>query len=147
MKVSAKEEAGLLIMVYMAGQDPEQPVSLSDCADEVGQSVEYLEKVVPALKKANLLKSTRGVNGGYWLTRPATQINVAQVLRAISGDLLAMQCVGQKPAKPCPQFSTCKIHGVWEELYDRMEDVFTNIYLSDLVKEPQLIPFAPAQKR
>ncbi|MCD6475735.1 MAG: Rrf2 family transcriptional regulator, partial [Anaerolineaceae bacterium] len=123
MKVTAKEEAGMLVMGYLAQLEKDGPVSLKKIAEESDISLAYLEKVVPSLRKAGLIHSERGVKGGYSLGRPSEEINVAEVLRALSGDILLNQCAGTGLDNPCTKKDTCPIHPLWDILYNRMEDL------------------------
>ena len=132
MKVTAKEEAGLLVMAYIAKMSGEHPVSLKAIAEESDISLAYLEKVVPSLRKAGLIDSERGVNGGYSLAKPAAEISVADTLVALSGDILSTQCVGHGLEDPCPQMGKCPVHSVWDKLYDRVVEVLREISLADL---------------
>lgn len=134
MKVTAKEEAGLLMMVHLARLSVKGAVSLKDVADESQLSVKYLEKIVPDLRKAGLIDSERGVNGGYALTRGADTITVADVLRALNGDILSNQCVGAGlDDEPCTRIGNCFIHPMWNLLYARMEEVLEHLTLQDLL--------------
>ena len=74
MKVSAKEQHGLRAMAELAGRYGQGPVPLSEIADALGVSVDYLEQVVPSMRDAGLLQSTRGAHGGYELALPPDQI-------------------------------------------------------------------------
>ncbi len=132
MKVTAKEEAGLLVMAYISRMATAHPVSLKDIAEESDLSLAYLEKVVPSLRKAGLIHSERGVNGGYSLAKPAGEISVADTLEALSGDILSTQCVGHSLDNPCPKMAKCPVHSVWDQLYDRVEEVLQEISLADL---------------
>lgn len=132
MKVTAKEEAGMLMMAYLARMEKNGPVSLKNIAEKSELSLAYLEKVVPSLRKAGLIHSERGVNGGYSLGRSAEEINAADVLRALSGDVLLYQCVGTESDKICPKKATCPVHSVWDTLYNRVEELLEKITLKDL---------------
>ena len=132
MKVTAKEEAGMLVMGYLAQLEKDGPVSLKKIAEESDISLAYLEKVVPSLRKAGLIHSERGVKGGYSLGRPAEKINVAEVLRALSGDVLLNQCVGTGSDNPCTKKDTCPIHPLWDTLHSRVEELLEKMTLKDL---------------
>ena len=87
MIFSSKAEYGVRLMVELGRQSPEQPTSLKAIADAEGLPLAYLEQVVARLRKAGLVMSARGAHGGYWLARPAEEISLADVIRAIDGPL------------------------------------------------------------
>ena len=93
MKVSAKEQYGLRAIAELAARYGEGPTSLNDVAQAQGISLAYLEQVIRELRDAGLVFSTRGARGGYELARAPGAITVAEVLRALGGDILPVQCV------------------------------------------------------
>jgi Rrf2 family iron-sulfur cluster assembly transcriptional regulator len=131
MKVTAKEEAGLMLLAHLAQATDKGPVSLAQISEDSQITLSYLEKVVPALRKAGLVNAERGANGGYSLSRKPEAITVADALRALNGDILSTQCVGHGD-KPCPKVGNCPVHTVWDTLYDRIEDTLKQITLKDL---------------
>ncbi len=138
MKVSAKEENGLLAIAGLAKyeQKLETPVSLNTIANDQQISLEYLEKIFPALRKAGLVQSVRGVNGGYTLTRPPEQITVAEVLSAINGEVLTVNCAGNKTQSSCSGNSPCLARPVWNVLQKRISATLSAITLADLLEKP-----------
>ena len=132
MKVTAKEEAGLMLMAHLAQSAESGPVSLAQISEDSQITLSYLEKVVPSLRKAGLVHSERGVNGGYILTRKPDEITVAEALRALNGDILSNQCIGHGLNNPCPKMDHCPIHTVWDTLYERVEQTLEQITLKDL---------------
>jgi Rrf2 family protein len=132
MKVTAKEEAGLLLMAHLAQLADQGPVSLAQIAEDSQVSLAYLEKVVPDLRRAGLVQSERGVNGGYTLTRPPEEITIAEILRALDGDILSSQCIGTGLENPCPKMGNCPVHSVWDLLYARVDSTLSAITLRDL---------------
>lgn len=138
MKVSAKEENGLLAIAGLAKyyNGPEMPVSLSVIAADQQISLEYLEKIFPALRKADLVRSIRGVNGGYVLTRPPQSITVAEVLKALSGEVLTIQCAGKRTEAACNAKSPCLAKPVWNTLQNRILETLSVITLADLLEKP-----------
>jgi Rrf2 family protein len=131
MKVTAKEEAGLIVMAHLAQAADSGPISLAQISEDSQITLAYLEKVMPSLRKAGLVDSERGASGGYSLTRKPEEITVAEALRALNGDILSVQCVGHKDS-PCPKVGNCLVHSVWDRLYHRIEDTMEQITLKDL---------------
>lgn len=85
MNVSALEEYGLRCAVSLASLKPEETLSAPEIAEKEGLSVEYVSKFMLYLKKAELVKTVRGVNGGFALAKPASEISLKEVFEALSG--------------------------------------------------------------
>ena len=92
MIFSSKAEYGVRLMVELGRQSPEQPTSLKAIADAEGLPLAYLEQVVARLRKAELVMSARGAHGGYWLARPAEEITMDEVVQALEGAIVPMDC-------------------------------------------------------
>jgi len=100
MMFSTRAEYGVRVMVELArrGADGiEQPVSLSEIADEGALPLAYLEHLAARLRKAGLLQSRRGARGGYLLTRPASEISMAEVVEALEGSIAPIECISEAP--------------------------------------------------
>ena len=139
MKVSAKEQHGLRAMAELAARYGEGPVPLGEVAEAQGISLDYLEQIVPDLRGANLVQSTRGARGGYQLTCPPDEITVGQVLEALDGDLLPMRCLGEQAslqgeqeALLCDRSPTCAARTVWTTVYHRVVEALNGMTLADL---------------
>jgi len=132
MKVSAKEQHGLRAMAEFAGRYGQGPVPLSEIADALGVSLDYLEQVVPAMRDAGLLSSTRGAHGGYELALPPGQITVGRILQALDGDILPMRCLSHDQEKSCARSPTCAARTVWATVHRRVTETLNGMTLADL---------------
>jgi len=132
MKVTAKEQYGLRAMVELAGRYGDGPVPLSAVAKAQGVSLDYLEQVVPSLRDAGLLHSTRGAKGGYQLARAPDEITVGQVLQALDGDILPVRCVSQEREQACTRSPTCGARTVWQTVHARVLEALDGMTLADL---------------
>jgi Rrf2 family transcriptional regulator, cysteine metabolism repressor len=95
---SSKAEYGVRLMVELGRQRPEQPTSLKAIAEAEGLPLAYLEQVVARLRKADLVHSARGAHGGYWLSRPAEEITMDEVVQALEGTIAPMECFLAEPS-------------------------------------------------
>jgi Rrf2 family cysteine metabolism transcriptional repressor len=89
---STKAEYGVRVMIALGRRRDEGPVSLADIASSEGLPLSYLEHLVARLREAGLVRSTRGAHGGYELERPAEEIAMSEVVSALEGALVPMQC-------------------------------------------------------
>jgi Rrf2 family protein len=92
MIFSSKAEYGVRLMIELGRQSAVHPTSLKAIADAEGLPLAYLEQVVARLRKAGLVMSARGAHGGYWLSRPADQIGMDEVVQALEGSIAPMEC-------------------------------------------------------
>lgn len=103
MKISTKGRYGLRMMIDIAMNQNEGPVSVRDIARRQSLSDKYLEQIITQANKAGLLKSIRGAGGGYQLSRLAKDISVGEILRAMEGSLSPVECVRElgEDSTPC----------------------------------------------
>lgn len=130
MKLSTNSRYGLRSLIDLAEQDGGAPVTLNAIANRQAVSESYLEQAFSALKKAGLVRSTRGSSGGYTLTRSPEQIRVGDVLRVLEGDLNIMQ--GNVAADAV---SLAIADLVWQAIDSRLQAVVDDTTLADLIRE------------
>ncbi|RDU24282.1 RrF2 family transcriptional regulator [Anaerosacchariphilus polymeriproducens] len=135
MKLSKKGIYGLRAFVDLAVYSENEPVSLSSIASRQDISVNYLEQLIAKLKKADLVKSVRGVNGGYILAKPIEEISVGEILRALEGDLTPVDCPGIKSESQCESAKYCVSKTVWKKINDSINETVNQINFGELVKE------------
>ena len=99
MNFSAKAEYGVRLMIELGRQGGDRAVSLKAIAAAESLPLAYLEHVVAQLKAAGLVVSSRGAHGGYKLSRPAGEIDMAQVVTALEGSIAPMDCFGGDAAR------------------------------------------------
>ena len=141
LKLSTKGRYGLRAFIDLAVCGESQPVSLASIAQRQEISVSYLEQLMAKLKRAGLVKSVRGVNGGYSLAMPADEISVGDVLRALEGDLTPVECAGiDNDCKThCNGSSQCVSKIVLKRINDSINDTVDSIYIGELVRESKTI--------
>ena len=132
MRISAKEQHGLRAMAEFAARYGQGPVSLGEVAEALEVSLDYLEQIVPAMRDAGLLASTRGAHGGYELALPPSRITVGRVLQALDGDILPMRCLSEQDERGCARSPTCAARTVWATVYLRMIETLNGMTLADL---------------
>lgn len=135
MKLSTRSRYGLIAIVDLAAAYAEaKPVSLSVLAQSQGISEDYLEQLLRLLKKAELVRTSRGISGGYSLTRPPEQINVSMVLNALEGSTSLTDCVGTTDAR-CERACTCSARPLFLKLQNRIDSVLNSTTLMDLAND------------
>ena len=133
MKISTKGRYALRLMLDLATYAKERPVSLKDVANRQDISEKYLEQIMSTLNKAGYVRSIRGAQGGYLLTKLPEEYTVGMILRLTEGSLAPVSCLS-KPTMDCEHAADCRTLSMWKGLYDRITDYLDNIYLSDLIR-------------
>ncbi|MGB1581887.1 MAG: Rrf2 family transcriptional regulator [Nevskiales bacterium] len=135
MKLTTKGRYAVTAMLDLALHDlGECPVALCDIAARQKISPAYLERLFAGLRRHNLVGATRGAGGGYRLARPSADISVAQVMAAVSEDLDATRCGGERS---CHDGEGCLTHDLWEDLSRHVLDYLEAISLADLCRRSQ----------
>ena len=134
MKLTTKGRYAVMALADIAKFDNGAPVSLRDISLRQGISLLYLEQIFSKLKKNNIVKSTRGVNGGYILTTNPDQIKLSNIFSAVQEEVKTVQCK-KESKKGCNGRSTkCITHNLWDELEIHIQDFFNKKNLGDLIK-------------
>lgn len=136
MKLSTKGRYGLRAMIDLGlhSQDGEA-VSIQSIAERQNISESYLEQLVRRLRTAGLVKSVRGAGGGYQLARPASEISVGDMLRALEGSIEAVTCIGNENSERCEQADICVTWTVWSRVNAAIEETVDHIMLEELIEE------------
>lgn len=134
MKLSTKGRYGLRALIDLALYSESEAVSISSIAQRQGISERYLEQLMAKLRRAGLVVSMRGAQGGYQLARPADEISVGDVLRTLEGDLCAVQCTAQSD-EGCQGADLCVTKYVWQRINESIEETVNAIMISQLVEE------------
>ena len=131
MKISTKGRNALRLMLDLALNDSEKPVRIREIARRQEVSDKYLEQIISVLNKAGFVRSIRGPQGGYLLTRKPEEYTVGMILRLTEGSMSPVDCVGDDAL--CDRSEECATIIVWQRLNRAINDVIDNITLSDLV--------------
>ena len=135
MKLSTKGRYGLRALIDLAVHEEDDTVSIQSISERQGISESYLEQLVRLLKKAELVVSVRGAGGGYRLAKPAEDISVGDILRALEGDLNAVACSAYQEEQACEGSDCCVTKFVWKKINDAITQTVDSIKLAELVSE------------
>ncbi|MBI9011969.1 MAG: Rrf2 family transcriptional regulator [Clostridiales bacterium] len=132
MKLSTKGRYGLKAMFDLALHYGDQPIALSSIAERRNISLSYLEQLISQLKKAGVVKSIRGAQGGYILTNTPDLITVGQVLRALE-QLAPVECVTE--GFDCDSSEFCVTRVIYKKILDSILETVDNITLQDMIDD------------
>jgi Rrf2 family transcriptional regulator, iron-sulfur cluster assembly transcription factor len=134
MKLTTKGRYAVMALADLAKFNNGEPVSLRDISLRQGISLLYLEQIFSKLKNNNIVKSIRGVNGGYVLTKNPNEIKLANIFSAVHEELKTVQCK-KESKKGCNGKTTkCITHNLWDELEVHIQNFFNKKNLGDLIK-------------
>lgn len=132
MKISTKGRYALRLMVDLATHSNGRPVSIRDVAARQNISDKYLEQIISSLNKAGYVKSSRGPQGGYTLTKGPEEYTVGMILRLTEGNLAPVACL-EEEANSCDRRGGCATFMLWKKLDDAIRGVVDTVTLADLV--------------
>jgi len=132
MKLSTRARYGLRAMVDLAAQGEGVVRPMKDIAESQGLSLKYLEQLVAFLRAAKLVHPVRGRNGGLELTRPASEIRVGEIVRALEHPFSIADCLDGLHG--CPRADGCVTRDVWEAVEKAIDGVLDSISLQDLAE-------------
>jgi Rrf2 family protein len=131
VRVSAKAEYAIRAMLELAAAG-EGPVKAERISTRQVIPVKFLENIMVDLRRGGLVRSQRGTDGGYWLSRPAEEINLAQVIRAVDGPIANVR--GLRPEEVSYQGTAESLRRVWVAVRASLRSVLESVTLADLVE-------------
>ncbi|MCI8489588.1 MAG: Rrf2 family transcriptional regulator [Lachnospiraceae bacterium] len=132
MKISTKGRYALRLMLDIAVNDGAEPVRLKDTAKRQSISVKYLEQIISSLVRAGFVKSIRGPQGGYRLSKQPSEYTVGMILRQVEGNLVPVSCL-ETEGVDCERQEECVTLRIWKELDQAIRGVLDKYTLEDLV--------------
>lgn len=137
MKLSTRGHYGVQAMFDLAQHYGEGPIPLKSVAERQNLSEHYLEQLVGSLRKAGLVKSIRGAQGGYILARDPKEITVGDIIRVLEGPVAPVECVGEEMQESCNRLDVCITRLVWQRVKNTIDQVLDSITLADMLEEAE----------
>jgi Rrf2 family protein len=138
MRVSAKADYALRAVIELAVIGSESPVKGERIAQAQEIPLKFLENILGDLRHAGIVRSQRGVDGGYWLARPAGEITVAEVVRAVEGPIANVRGVGPEQVEYAG--SAEKLRDVWIAVRANLRAVLEQVTIADLARGELPLP-------
>ena len=136
MRITTLAEYGVICALHLARRAAEGPVTGREIAELERLPVDYVEQILLRLRRAGLVRSTRGARGGYALARDSGQISIRDVIEASETTTFDLHCVSHPVGEErCSSSQTCSIRPVWLLLQRKIDDVLAGVRLSDLLAE------------
>jgi Rrf2 family protein len=132
MHVTAKADYAVRAVIELADSAQESPRKVDDIAQAQGIPVSFLENILTQLRSTGIVRSQRGPEGGYWLAKPAGEVSLAQIIRAVEGPLVGVR--GQRPEEIEYVGSSEALQQVWIALRANLRKVLENVTVADVSK-------------
>ena len=134
MKLNTRGRYAVMALADIANFDRQNPIPLRDISLRQNISLVYLEQIFLKLKKNNIVKSIRGTNGGYVLTKNPEQIKLSNIFSAVDEKVKTLQCKRESKRGCNGRPTKCITHYLWDDLEMHINDFFDKKNLGDLLK-------------
>jgi Rrf2 family protein len=129
MRISARADYAVRAAVELAAAD-EGPTKGEAISQAQAIPLKFLENILADLRHAGIVRSQRGAEGGYWLARPATEVTVADVIRAVDGPLASVR--GGRPEDVAYEGAAAPLAEVWIAVRASLRSVVERVTLADV---------------
>ncbi|SDX12960.1 transcriptional regulator, BadM/Rrf2 family [Lutibacter oricola] len=132
--LSKKTKYGLKALSYLAKQEPNKPVLISEISESENISKKFLESILLILKKNDFLGSKKGKGGGYFLLKCPTEIKISSVIRVLEGPIAMLPCVSLNYYEKCDDCKTeakCSLNRLMAEVRDSTLKILENKTLAN----------------
>ena len=137
MKLTNKGRYAVMAMADLAINAKKGPISLTEISLRQNISLAYLEQIFIKLKNNNLVKSSRGANGGYVLEKSAADIKLSNIIFAVDEEVKTLNCKKNSKKGCNNKFTKCITHNLWDQLDHHINSFFEKVKLQDLTKMNQ----------
>jgi Rrf2 family protein len=131
VRVTAKVDYTVRAAIELAGADRNHPMKGVTIAHEQNIPIKYLENILGELKRSGLVGSQRGADGGYWLARPAGEVTIAELIRAVEGPLANVR--GVRPEHVQFEGKAQPLQRMWVSVRASLRSVLEVVTIADLV--------------
>ncbi len=134
MRITTVAEYGVICALHLARRKSEGPITGREIADTEQLPGDYVEQIMLRLRRAEIVRSTRGARGGYALARPPEEISIRDVIEASESTTFELHCLSHPVGEErCSSSHNCSIRPVWMLLQQKIDDVLEGVRLSDLL--------------
>jgi Rrf2 family protein len=132
MQLTRAGEYGVRAVIYLAAQPEGKIIFVGEISESQDIPKSFASKILQILVKSGLVRSQRGVKGGFMLAKPASQITLRDVIEVVEGPIFLNQCLIKKGE--CPRDDFCPVHPVWREAQDKLMEILGGATIAGLVE-------------
>ncbi|MFZ3090059.1 MAG: Rrf2 family transcriptional regulator [Nitrospirota bacterium] len=132
MQLTRAGEYGVRAVIYLAAQPEGKIIFVGEISESQDIPKSFASKILQILVKSSLVRSQRGVKGGFMLAKPASQITLRDVIEVVEGPIFLNQCLIKKGE--CPRDDFCPVHPVWREAQDKLMEILGGATIAGLVE-------------
>jgi len=136
--LSNKTRYAILALTKLSAEYGKGAIQIGDIAESERIPKRFLENILLELKKMGLLGSKLGKNGGYYLLKDPSSINLAEIVRHFEGTIAMLYCVSEKAYQPCElckNEDSCKIKATFKVVRDKTYEILAGTKFSDLIEQ------------
>ena len=133
MKLTSKGRYAVMAMADLAKNNTNQPTSLTEISLRQGISISFLEQIFLKLKKNNLVQSSRGPTGGYFLTKSPEEIKLSSIIKAVDEEVKTVGCKKESKRGCTGKSIKCITHNLWDDLETHINNFFEKNTLKDII--------------
>jgi len=131
MKLSTKCRYGLRAMIEIARHYNKGPLNRQSITDAQDISKAYLENILISLREKNLIRTTRGANGGFVLQQSPSAVTVLHIVNALEGSIAPVDCI-ENPSV-CEKAGPCAARKAWQKMFEAQKAALSSMTLQDLL--------------
>ena len=136
MRITTLAEYGVICALHLARRSADGPITGREIAELEQLPGDYVEQILLRLRRAGIIRSTRGAHGGYTLAKDASAISIRDVIAASETTTFDLHCVSHPVGEErCSSSHNCSIRPVWMLLQQKIDDVLSGVHLADLLSE------------
>tara|TARA_Y100000590_G_scaffold314726_1_gene355875 strand:+ start:468 stop:905 length:438 start_codon:yes stop_codon:yes gene_type:complete len=133
MKLTSKGRYAVMAMADLANIKAKQPTKLTEISLRQGISISFLEQIFLKLKKNNLVQSSRGPTGGYFLTKSPEEIKLSSIIKAVDEEVKTVGCKKESKRGCTGKSIKCITHNLWDDLETHINNFFEKNTLKDII--------------
>ena len=136
MRITTLAEYGVICALHLARRTSNEPVTGREIAETERLPADYVEQILLRLRRAGIVRSTRGAHGGYALAKPPQHISIRDVIEASEMTTFDLHCISHPVGEErCSTSHNCSIRPVWMLLQQKINDVLEGVRLIDLLAD------------
>ena len=136
MRITTRGRYGLRAVLKLTLSDRGKPISIRELSEIESISPEFLEQIFFRLRKAGIIKSTRGPGGGFQMEMDPAEVTVKDIFDAVGEEIALTPCtIDDGPRNPCSHEEQCLAHDMWVETADYINSYFAGITIKDILEK------------